>query len=92
MSGSLSRFTTDYRVKSGPHPWSVPYSPECIMRGCKNKPLCRDNIHYSCCDDCLKQKKLGPYKKRFTKADHYSTLFWLSDWEKEHEIERRKLN
>lgn len=81
MSGSLNRFTTDYRVKSGPHPWSEPYTPKCIRKGCKAKPLHKENIHYSCCENCLRELGLGPFKKLTTKLDSYSSLFWSKDVE-----------
>lgn len=79
---SLSHIATNYKVKSGPHPWNKPYSLKCIRKGCDNEPLEHEGIFYSCCDSCLKEQELGPYKKRITKTDHYSSLFWLTDIER----------
>lgn len=81
MSG-MARFLTDYRRKQSPHPLSKPYAPTCIMRGCQNKPMHHRSVHYSLCPGCLEGEKLGPFKNRDAKSDHYSTLFWLTDNER----------
>lgn len=72
------------------HPYHVPYSPKCICAGCQSKPYWDGKIYYSLCLGCLQKKELGPFKKRHHK-NNYSTLFWLSDWERENANSRKEI-
>ena len=58
---NFAKFASDYKVRTKPHPWSKPYTSTCLKKGCREKPLFKDNIYYSLCDGCLKQESLGPY-------------------------------
>lgn len=70
------------RQETSQHPWHVPYSPKCICPGCQNKTYHDGDIYYSCCLKFLEQKSLGPFRKKHFKENSYSTLFWLTDYER----------
>lgn len=63
------------------HPHHLPYSPQCLKIGCRDKPYWNGKIHYSLCLTCLQKEELGPFKRRHYKQEEYSTLFWLTDYE-----------
>lgn len=62
------------------HPHHLPYTPQCVKIGCKERPYWDGKTYYSLCLGCLKIEELGPFKRRYHKEE-YSTLFWTSDWE-----------
>jgi len=81
---NLATFTSNYKLWEKVHPWHKPFSPQCISKNCKNKPLEHKGIHYSCCRECLERNDLGPFRKRIHKKNDYSTLFWTTDIQRKH--------
>ena len=77
----MSNLATQNKRQHSYHPYHLPYSPQCIKIGCRDKPYHDGKTYYSLCLSCLEEGKLGPFKEKYYK-DEYSTLFWLTDYER----------
>lgn len=73
---------TQNKKQDSPHPHHLPYTPQCLKIGCDQKPYWDGKIYYSLCLKCLEEGKLGPFKEKHYKEEEYSTLFWLTDYER----------
>lgn len=72
---------TQNKRQHGYHPWERLYNSQCIKAGCNEKTYWDGKVYYSLCLSCLKEEELGPFRRRIHKED-YSTLFFLTDYER----------
>jgi len=85
----MTNVATLNRRQYGYHPWERKYSPQCLKIGCKEKPYHDRKVYYSLCLSCLKNEELGPFRQRIIKED-YSTLFFLTDYERKLQHDKHK--
>ena len=70
------------KTTSSAHPHTKMFTPNCIYKDCDNLVMLHKGTYYSLCEKCLKEKELGPYKRRGEVREDYSTLFWSTDYQK----------